>query len=179
METLSKYYYRKGKIIIKVVAYSIMSVLLVAFGVFCFTRWDLSFMFTDWKGYMMLGVYGLFTLGIIYSTVDAFVKMSKANRAIPAFGVGPDRFIVYDKHGLETSILFEDCERVRFKTEHKYRGAPPTLKLIIVYHDKVDSSSKIRIEIPLDELDQTERQIDRQLKKVYHSYKKEHEDSLS
>ena len=175
METLAKYYYRKGKMTAKVVCYSIASIFLVALGVFCFTHWDLSFMFTDWKGYLMIGVYGLFTLGIIYSTVDAFMKLGKANRGIPAFGVGPDRFIIYDTNGLETSILFEDCERVRFKSEFKYRGAPPALKFIIVYHDKTDPLSNTRVEIPLDELDQTQHEIDRQLKKVYHNYKKEHE----
>ena len=177
MEIISTYYYRKGKIGAQTIAYSIGSVLLVALGVFCFTRWNLDFLFTDWKGYVILGVYGIFTLAILYATFDSLLKLGKANHGIPAFSVGPDRFIVYDKHGLATSILFEDCEQVRFKTEIKYRGAQPTLKLIIHYRDKTDLSDtgNTRIEIPLDELDHTQRQIDRQLKKVYHNYKKEHE----
>ena len=174
-QLLHEYYYRKGKVVAKAVAYTIVSALLVALGVFCFKRWDLSFMFTDWKGYMMLGVYGLVTLGMILSAVDAFRKTAKANRGIPAFGVGPDRFVVYDKDGLSTTILFEDCERVRFKSEFRYRGAPPSLTLIIVYHDKSDPQTSERVEIPLNELDCSLREIDRQLKKVYQKYKKEHE----
>ena len=175
METISTYYYRKGKIGIQTVAYCIASVLLVALGIFCFSHWDLGFLFSDWKGYLMIGGYGIITLSIIYATFDSFLKLGKANHGIPAFSVADDRFIVYDKHGLETSILFEDCEKVRFKKEIKYRGAQPTLKLIIVYRDKTDLSGNTRIEIPLDELDHTQRQIDRQLKKVYHNYKQEHE----
>ena len=58
MEIISTYYYRKGKVGIQTVAYCIASVLLVALGVFCITRWDLSFLFTDWKGYVMLGMNG-------------------------------------------------------------------------------------------------------------------------
>ena len=175
MEIISTYYYRKGKVGIQTVAYCIASVLLVALGVFCITRWDLSFLFTDWKGYVLLGAYGIITLSILYATFDSFLKLGKANHGIPAFSVCPDRFVVYDKHGLATSILFEDCKQVRFKKEIKYRGAQPTLKLIILYDDKTDLSGNTRIEIPLDELDHTQRQIDRQLKKVYHNYKKEHE----
>ena len=158
-------------------AYTVVSVLLVAFGVFCFEHWDLSFMFTDWKGYVMLGVYGLVTLGMILSAVDAFRKMTKANRGIPAFGIGPDRFVVFDKDGLSTTIPFEDCERVRFKSEFTYRGAPPSLTLIIVYHDKADPQTSERVEIPFNELDRPQREIDRQLKKVYQNYKKEHDTS--
>ena len=175
METISTYYYRKGKIGIQTVAYCIASVLLVALGIFCFSHWDLGFLFSDWKGYLMIGGYGIITLSIIYATFDSFLKLGKANHGIPAFSVADDRFIVYDKHGLETAILFEDCEKVRFKKEIKYRGAQPTLKLIIVYRDKTDLSGNRRIEIPLDELDHTQRQIDRQLKKVYHNYNQEHE----
>ena len=65
METLSKFYYHKAKIAAWAVFFSIASLLLVAFGVFCFVHWDLGFMFTDWKGYMMLGVYGFITLSLI------------------------------------------------------------------------------------------------------------------
>lgn len=67
--------------------------------VFCFTRWDLGFMFSDWKGYLMIGVYGIITLSIIYATFDSFLKLGKANHGIPAFSIAADRFIVYDKHG--------------------------------------------------------------------------------
>ena len=171
METLSKFYYHKAKIAAWAVLFSIASLLLVAFGVFCFVHWDLSFMFTDWKGYMILGVYGFFTLSFIYDAVDSSLKLGKAYSGIPAIGVDSYRFVIYDRHGLETSIPFEDCERVRFKSEFKFRGAPPTIKLIIVYRDKAKQSSKTRIEIPLDELNQSQSQIERQLKEAYNSYK--------
>ncbi|MBQ9218969.1 MAG: hypothetical protein IJ160_12490 [Muribaculaceae bacterium] len=167
METLSKFYYHKAKIAAWAVFFSIASLLLVAFGIFCFVRWDLGFMFTDWKGYMMLGVYGFITLSIIYDMVDYILKLGKAYSGIPAFGVGSLRFVIYDRHGMETSIPFDDCERVRFKSEFKFRGAPPALKLIIVYRDKARQSDKTRIEIPLDELNQSQSLIERQLKEAF------------
>lgn len=167
METLSKFYYHKAKIAAWAVFFSIASLLLVAFGIFCFMRWDLGFMFTDWKGYVMLGVYGFITLSIIYDMVDYILKLGKAYSSIPAFGVGSHRFVIYDRHGLETSIPFDDCERVRFKSEFKFRGAPPALKLIIVCRDKAKQSGKKRIEIPLDELNQNQSHIERQLKEAF------------
>ena len=175
METVSKFYYRKAKAAAWTVFFSIASLLLVAFGVFCFVHWDLGFMFTEWKGYVILGVYGFITLSIIYDMVDSIVKLGKAYSGIPAFGVGAHRFVTYDRHGLETSIPFEDCERVRIKSEFKYRGAPPALKLIIVYRDKANpSAGKTRVEIPLDELDQAQQLIADQLMEMYRNHKNPH-----
>ena len=170
-----QYYYHKGKVIAKAVAYSFLSAVLVALGVFCFVHWELGFLFSDWKGYLMLGVYGLITLGSILSTIELFRKSSMASRGIPAFGVGADCFVVYDRAGLSTAIAFEDCERVRFKRETHYRGSLHTLTLIIVYHDKADAQGTKRVEINLSELDRPQRVVDRELKKVYNDYKKAHE----
>ena len=175
METLlHQYFYHKGKITAKAVIYSIVSALAVAFGVFCYVRWEMDFLFTDWKGYVILIVYGVLTLGMILSAVEAFKKLGKANRGIPAFGVGPDCFVLYDSAGLATAIPFERCERVRFKSEYRYRGAAPRLTLIITHHDQAAPDASTCAEIPLYELDRPQREIDRQLKKVYQAYKKTH-----
>ena len=45
MQISHQYYYRKGQATAKVVIYSILSVLLVAFAVYCYVHWELSFMF--------------------------------------------------------------------------------------------------------------------------------------
>ena len=175
METqLNEYYYNKGKVTAKAVTYTVVSVLLVAFGVFCFVHWELGFMFSDWKGWVMIGVYGLVTLGCILSAAEDFKKVVKAGRGIPAFGAGPDCFVVYDKHGLATKIPFDDCERVRFKLEHWLHASIHILTLIVVYHDNAVPPGTKRIEIPLNELDTPQREIDRRLKKIYHNYKNAH-----
>lgn len=180
MEKLQhQYHYSKRAVIAKALFNSVLAAALLALGVFCFVHWDLGFMFTDWKGYLMLGVYGLLTLGLILSVWEGFQKIVKAGRGIPAFGVGADRFEIYDRTGLPTIIAFEDCERVRFKREIHFRGAPATLTLIIVYRDAADPQTTKRIEIPLNELDRSQRDIDRELKKIYHRYKKDHDASAT
>lgn len=173
METTHQYYYRKGIATTKAMIYIILSVLLVAFAVFSYVHWDLSFMFTDWHGYVIIIPYFLITLGIILSVFENFKKVSKTNRGIPAFAVGEDSFVLYDNNGMANVIPFEDCDKVRFKTNIKYRGAPPTLSLIIKYHDKMENPGSF--EVDLSELDQPQSMIDNQLKKIYNNYKKEHE----
>ena len=174
MQTLSKYHYRKLKVTVKAVAYSLATVSLVGLGVFCFTRWDLSFMFTHWKGYVMLGMYSVITFIIIYATAEACMKLYKAYNGIPALGVGSDRFVLYDRHGLERSITFDDCHKVRIKKEFRYRMSTLTFKLIITYCDKSDPSlGKTRVEISLDELDQPQDIIAHRLMSVYNSHNKQ------
>lgn len=172
MQIIHEYYYRKGKATAKAVIYTILSVLLVAFAVFSFVHWELSFMFTDWHGYVLIIPYFLITLGIILSVFENFKKASKTNRGIPAFAVGEDFFILYDNTGLANVILFEDCDKVNFKrTYSRIRGTQ--LYLIIKYHNKMDVPSTFKVD--LSELDQPQSMIDKQLKKIYNNYKKEHE----
>ena len=170
MEILHQYYYRKGLAATKAVAYVILSVALVALGVFCFTHWDLSFLFDDWHGYVIVIVYGLITLGTILSTVENFRRTAKARHGIPAFAVGADFFVFYDNNGLATTIPFADCEQVKFKTVLEFRI--PTLKFIVKYHEKTDPENTLRYEVKLKELDRPINEIDKQLKKVYQKYKK-------
>ena len=170
MQTTHQYYYRQGKATTKAVIYTILSVLLVAFAVFSFVHWELSFMFTDWHGYVIIIPYFLITLGIILSVFEEFKKASMTSRGIPAFAVGDDNFVIYDK-GLANVILFEDCDKVRFKrTYSRIRGTQ--LYLIIKYHDKMDVPSTFKVD--LSELDQPQSVIDKQLKKIYNNYMKEH-----
>ena len=171
MQIIHQYYYRQGKATTKAVIYTILSVLLVAFAVFSFVHWELSFMFTDWHGYVLIIPYFLITLGIILSVFENFKKAGKTNRGIPAFAVGEDCFVLYDNTGMANVIPFEDCEKVRFKrTYSRIRGTQ--LYLIIKYHDKMDNPGTF--EVDFSELDQPQSVIDKQLKKIYNNYKKEH-----
>ena len=90
MEILHQYYYRQGLAAAKAMVYTILSVVLVAFGVYSFIHWELSFMFHDWHGYVILIVYGLMTLAMILSAIESFQKAAKARHGIPAFAVGAD-----------------------------------------------------------------------------------------
>ena len=153
----------------KAVIYAILSVVFVAFGVYSFINWELSFMFHDWHGYVILIAYGLVTLGVILSAVESFRKAAKTRHDIPAFAVGADCFVFYDKDGLTTTIPFADCEQVRFKTTLRFRV--PTLKLIVKYHEKKDPENTLRFEVELSELDRPVKEIDKQLKSVYRKYK--------
>ena len=136
MEILHHYYYREGLAATKAVVYAILSVAFVAFGVYSFIHWELSFLFHDWHGYVILIVYGLMTLAMILSALESFRKVAKTRHDIPAFAVGADFFVLYDKDGLATKIPFADCEQVRFKTVLQFRV--PTLRLIVKYHEKKD-----------------------------------------
>ena len=170
MEILYQYYYRQGLAAAKAVVYTILSVVLVAFGVYSFIHWELSFMFHDWHGYVILIVYGLMTLAMILSAIESFQKAAKARHGIPAFAVGADCFIFYDKDGLATTIPFADYEQVRFKTTMQFRV--PTLRLIVKYHERKDPENTLRFEVGLSELDCPAKEIDKQLKNVYRKYKK-------
>ena len=170
MEILHRYYYRQGMAAAKAVVYAILSVVFVAFGVYSFIHWELSFMFHDWHGYVILIVYGLVTLGVILSAVESFRKAVKARQDIPAFAVGADFFVFYDNDGLPTTIPFADCEQVRFKTTLQFRV--PTLRLIVKYHEKNDPDNTLRFEVGLSELNRPIKEIDKQLKKVYQKFKK-------
>ena len=172
MQIIHQYYYRKGFATTKAVIYSILSVLLVALAVYCYIHWDLSFMFTDWHGYVIIIPYFLITLGIILSVFENIKKASKTSRGIPAFAVGDEGFVLYDDNGMANVIPFEDCDRVRFKsTYRRIRGTQ--LFLIITYHDKMETTNTFKVDF--SELDQEQSVIDKQLKKVYNKYKKEHE----
>ena len=170
MQIIHQYFYHRGKAIAKAVVYTILSVLLVAFAVFSYIHWELSFMFTDWHGYVLIIPYFLITLGIILSVFENFKKASMTSRGIPAFVVGDDNFVIYDK-GLANVILFEDCDKVSFKrTYSRIRGTQ--LYLVIKYHDRMDVPSTFKVD--LSELDRPQSEIDKQLKKIYNNYKKEH-----
>ena len=154
----------------KAVFFTILSVLFVAFGVYCFIHWELSFMFYDWHGYVILFVYGITTLAVILSSVESFRKAAKTRNDIPAFAVGADFFVFYGTDGSATKVPFADCEQVRFKTVLRYRI--PTLKFIVKYHDQKDPETTLRYEVGLSELDRPVNEIDKQLKSVYRKYKK-------
>ncbi len=171
IQTTHQYYYNKGKAVAKAIIYTILSVLLVAFAVFSYFHWELSFMFSEWQGYVIIVPYFLITLGIILSVFENFKKANMTSHGIPAFAVGDDNFVIYDK-GLANVIPFEDCDKVRFKrTYSRIRGTQ--LFLIIKYHDKMETPSSF--EVDLSELDRPQSEIDKQLKKIYNNYKKEHE----
>ncbi|MBQ6278949.1 MAG: hypothetical protein IJK68_04440 [Muribaculaceae bacterium] len=171
MQITHQYYYRKGKATAKAVIYAILSVLLVAFAVFSYVHWELSFMFTDWHGYVLIIPYFMITLGIILSVFENFKKAGKTNRGIPAFAVGEDCFVLYDNTGMANVIPFEECDKVRIKrTYSRIRGTQ--LYLIIKYHDRMDVPSTFKVD--LSELDRPQSEIDKQLKKIYNNYKKEH-----
>ena len=169
MEVLHQYYYRQGLADAKAVVYTVLSVVLVVFGVYRFVHWELSFMFHDWHGYVILIVYGLMTLAMILSAVESFRKAAKARQGIPAFAVGADCFVFYDKGGLATTVPFADCEQVRFKTTMQFRV--PTLRLIVKYHERMDTENTLRFEVGLSELNRPAKEIDKQLKSVYQKYK--------
>lgn len=171
MQTTHQYYYHKGKAVAKAVVYTILSVLLVAFAVFSYFHWELSFMFSQWQGYVIIVPYFLITLGIILSVFENYRKASMSGRGIPAFAVGDDNFAIYDK-GLAHVIPFEDCDMVRFKSSYS-RISGTQLFLIIKYHDKLQTSSTF--EVDLSELDRPQSEIDKQMKKIYNNYKREHE----
>jgi hypothetical protein len=170
MEILHQYYYRRGLAATKAVFFTILSVLFVAFGVYSFIHWDVSFMFHDWHGYVILIVYGIMTLAVILSSIESFRKAAKTSHDIPAFAVGADFFVFYDTDGSAIKVPFADCEQVRFKTVLRYRI--PTLKLIVKYHDQKDPETTLRYEVGLSELNRPVNEIDKQLKSVYKKYKK-------
>ena len=171
IQTTHQYYYNKGKAVAKAIIYTILSVLLVAFAVFSYFHWELSFMFSEWQGYVIIVPYFLITLGIILSVFENFKKANMTSHGIPAFAVGDDNFVIYDK-GLANVVPFKDCDKVRFKrTYSRIRGTQ--LFLIIKYHDKMETSSSF--EVDLSELDRPQSAIDTHLKKSYHNYKREHE----
>lgn len=173
MEIIHQYYYRKWKVVTEAVINTILSVLLVAIAVFSFIHWELNFLFSEWKGYVIMVFYLLITLGIILSAFAAFKKISKVNRGIPAFAVGEGHFVLFDNDGIANTILFEDCDNVRFKRSYRrHRGV--RLTLIIKYHNKIDPLNTSRVEINLNELDHPQKEIDKQLKKIYNNYKKQH-----
>ena len=170
IQTTHQYYYNKGKAVAKAIIYTILSVLLVAFAVFSYFHWELSFMFSEWQGYVIIVPYFLITLGIILSVFENFKKANMTSRGIPAFAVGDDNFVIYDK-GLANVVPFKDCDKVRFKrTYSRIRGTQ--LFLIIKYHDKMATSSTF--EVDLSELDRPQSEIDKQLKKIYNNYRRVH-----
>lgn len=171
MQTTHQYYYHKGKAVAKAVVYTILSVLLVAFAVFSYFHWELSFMFSQWQGYVIIVPYFLITPGIILSVFESYRKASMSGRGIPAFAVGDEQFVLYDNTGMVNVIPFEDCDKVRFKSTYsRIRGTQ--LFLIIKYHDSMENTSTFRV--ALSELDRPQSEIEKQLKKFYNNYKKEH-----
>lgn len=175
MEILHLYYYRKGNMVAKATLYTILSFLFVGVGVFSFVHWELSILFSEWIMWAFAAIYVLVTLGTIISTVQIYRKISMANNQVPAFAVAADRFVIYDKHGLANSILFDNCETVRFKRSIKYRGAPVTLTMIVKYHGHTEDDGTTSLEFDFSELDCPQKEIDKQLSKIYKNYKKSHQ----
>ena len=171
MQTTHQYYYHKGKAVAKAVVYTILSVLLVAFAVFGYFHWELSFMFSQWQGYVIIVPYFLITLGIILSVFENYKKASMSGRGIPAFAVGDEQFVLYDNTGIANVIPFVDCDKVRFKSSYS-RISGTQLTLIIKYHDSMENTSTFQV--ALSELDRPQSEIEKQLKKIYNNYKREH-----
>ena len=171
MQITHQYYYRKGKAAIKAVIYTVLSVLLVAFAIYSYFHWEMSFLFSEWQGWVIVGVYSLMTLGMILSAFENFKKASMSGRGIPAFAVGDDNFVIYDK-GLAHVIPFEQCDKVKFKSSYS-RISGTQLTLIIKYHDSMENTNTFLV--ALSELDRPQSEIDKQMKKIYNNYKREHE----
>ena len=174
MEILHQYYYRKGMSAFKSVGYTILAVIFVVFGVYSFIHWELSFLFSDWYGYVVLILYGLITQALVITSFQSFKQATKARHDIPAFAVGADFFVFYDKNGLATQIPFADCEQVEFKSSWQFRVPIP--KLVIKYHEKKDPENTIHFELGLNELNHPVDEVEEQVNKVYQKYKKEHPD---
>lgn len=170
MLTTYQYYYHEGKATAKAVIYIIVSVLLVAFAVYSYVHWQLSFMFTEWQGYVIIVPYFLMTLGIILSVFENIKKAGMTSRGLPALVVGDDKFVIND-NGLACVVLFKDCDNVSFKSSYS-RITGTQLTLIIKYHDNMHNSRNFKV--ALSELDRPQSEIEKQLKKAYNNYKKEH-----
>ena len=106
MQSVYQYFYHQGKVGGKLLLYITISGILIGLGVFCFTRWDLTFMFTEWRGYVLLVPYFLITLGNVLSIFIAIGKIRKTIKQIPALAVGNDQFFIFDNNGLRSSYPF-------------------------------------------------------------------------
>ncbi len=170
MQSVYQYFYHQGKVGGKLLLYITISGILIGLGVFCFTRWDLTFMFTEWRGYVLLVPYFLITLGNVLSIFIAIGKIRKTIKQIPALAVGNDHFIVFDNNGLSTEIPFEDCDKVKFKSNYYFRGGLITHTLIVKYHTKADPDSKASFEVNLSELNLPQHKVEKELKTVFNQY---------
>jgi len=170
MQITYQYYYHNGKSMTKAVIYIILSVLMVAFAVFCYRHWDLSFMLSEWQGYLLIIPYFFITLGVILSVFENFKKVKRTNRGIPAFAIGDKHFVFFDNTGIANVIPFEDCEYVKIKKILFFYRTPSLYfyKLTIKYYDKADTSSNF--EIKLSELDHPQDEIKNQVKNIYDNY---------
>lgn len=171
MGTTDTYYYRKGKVASKAVAYAVTTAVLVAGAWAAHARWDLSFLVTDWKGFVIMGVYGLFSLGMALSAVEAFGKWHKLRQGIPALTIEPDGIVVYDTKGLPTRIAFDDCEKVRVKHDYTYRQGPILLTLVLRHSGQPAEASQ-RTEVKLYEFSTPQRIVEKAFWKAYNTHKK-------
>lgn len=170
MNIINQYHYRKSKIILKAVIYLIFSIVIVLFVIMAIRRWDLSFMFHDWKGWLIMTVFSLVALGVFISCFEAFAKLGKARKGIPALIVAEDRFLVFNKQGRETTIKFNDCESVKIKTEQYGREYyKRKLRLVIKYRNDIRSNEITRVDIDLSELDQSQYQIEKAVMAAYNN----------
>lgn len=169
MTVLQHYYYRRGKLIAKAVGLVCLATLFLAIGLYAELAWDLSFLFTDWKGYVILIVYGLVTLGTVLACVETFAKLRKAGNGVPALTVADDRFVTYDTHALPQTFLFDDCERINVKRSYHRTGTDYTL--VVTYEDPADRALTQHLEIDLNELDRPVAEIEKTVRKAFNTHK--------
>lgn len=169
---MQQYYYRKGKVAWKAVGYTLLSAFLVLLGVFMVTKWDMSFMFSNWKGYVMMIVYFLMTLGSILSAIESFGKWSKSRGGVPAFVLGDDRFLLYDKRGMQHTVSFADCTSVNVKHKNYSRHTHTyDYELVIVYSNRATQGKSTRTVILLNELDRPKSEIESMVLRTYNNFR--------
>lgn len=160
MQIIQQYYYRRGKVMAKAIIYTFISVALIAFAIFVFAHWELSFMFSDWKGWLMIIVYALMTLGMVLSAVYDFGKASRATKGIPALIVANDRFVLYDQDGTSCDISYSEVDSLRVKSDYTYQQGTRQFHLIITYRDTLNNGNRRRVSLNLNELDRHRDEIE-------------------
>ena len=106
------------------------------------------------------------------SAVESFGKWGKSRGGVPAFVLGDDRFLLYDKHGMQHALPFADCTDVRvMHTNYSRRTASYDYKLVIIYRDRAAQGKSTRTVILLNELNRPKGEIESMVLRTYNNYR--------
>ena len=156
--------------VIRMIFNLLLATVLIVGGVLAHLAWDLSFLFSEWKGYVIIVFYTLMTLGLVLSGVELFGKVSKAYNGIPALIIAEDRFVIYGRKGMPVEIRFDDCRHLRIKHELYLRQTIVLYVCVIRYIDPAAPDSTIRVEIDLSELNCHQHEVEKAIWKAYNGY---------
>ncbi len=171
MTVLNNYYFKSTKLAVRSTAYAMVTVLCTGFSVWAHLNWDLSFLWYDIKGYVIMIVYVLITLGMAISGMNDYKKKRMTDSGEPALTLADDRIIFTDNDLVKRVVKFEHCKHINFEHFYYFRMVFSDFIMKVQYLDDSGDGDMTVVKVDLNDIDLRQEHIEQKIKKAFNRYK--------